>query len=73
MIVKSEYTHISRHCEQSEAIQNIRYAIQKSRHCGLDPQSPCSLQGIPHFVRNDGERCLQGIPASAGMTALLFV
>jgi len=25
-----------------------------SRHCGLDPQSPCSLQGIPHCVRNDG-------------------
>jgi len=29
---------------------------QKSRHCGFDPQSPCFLQGIP---------------ASAGMTALI--
>ena len=39
------------------------------RHCGLDPQSPCSLQGIPHCVRNDGgvvpsatlrHRCVSG-------------
>ena len=29
------------------------FCITSFRHCGLDPQSPCSLQGIPHFVRND--------------------
>jgi hypothetical protein len=38
-------------------IRKFRIFYHLSRHCGLDPQSPCYLQGIPAF---------------AGMTALIY-
>jgi len=53
--------------------------LSRFRHCGLDPQSPCSLQGIPHCFRNDGGALfaagagLKPAPASAGMTKKIIV
>ena len=45
--------------------------LKAVRHCGLDPQSPCCLQGIPAFAGMTGK--WQGIPHQVRNDELPFI